>query len=145
MDTCKYFQALTPLRLCPPPHPWLFPGRNFSSAPLPFGFIIMEAHISPLPASTPFSSFPHRCELPSARPWIRGLLCSPKDRACTSPAGTKNHLTQRPTGNHRSQMRHTPHPPTQAHHISCQRGWIGPSAGMLYSFPTGKIICQILK
>lgn len=120
--------------------PWLFPGKNFYSAPLPFWFIIIGAHIS-----TPFSSFPHRCELPSPRPWIKELLCSPKGRACPSPAGTKNHLSQRPTENHRSQMRHTSYPPTQAHHIGCQWGWIGPSAGMLYSFPMGEMICQILK
>lgn len=49
-----------------PPRPWLFPGRNFYSAP--FWFIIMGDHISPLHVSTPSSSFPHRCELPSARP-----------------------------------------------------------------------------
>lgn len=36
---------------------------------------------------------------------------SPKGRACPTLAGTKNQLPQRPTGNHRSQMRHSPHPP----------------------------------
>lgn len=49
--------------------------------------------------------------------------------------------------NRKPQKPNEAHPflPNSSPSLSCQWGWLGPSAGMLYSFPSGKMICQIFK